>query len=450
MMSSQELSESTNQESIQVELNVVDPIAPAHFQYLVENKQPLATVTVTNHSKYRIISWEIRIRLQGVSDWISFSGHSINHSDNEKLPLFFTFPQNKLYNHEEKNAFFEYECYFVDEKGKEKKRAGTKIVRILAKDDMIWALETKKGVEDLYPLIAAWVTPRDKHVQEIVHESANHPIIEPYGGLIGYQKVPYTMKISSVWTIQPSNYGYQQLHLRAGTKLSINLKYIVGGIHNDINFAILDRNKMQAYCDALRRFDYSSVYSFTKRINTSHNVTYEIQDADDYYIILDNFFSLLAAKKIELVYQIVAPTTEVEIVANQIFAIYSTIMKRGFSYVNTTISYAPGYAQRVKRPANTLQLKGGNCIDGAVLYASCFEAIGLDSSVILLPKKSHAIVAVRTWPNVGRMIYFDTTINTESPDGLFISSAEIYDKSKTDAIWISVNEARQKRIMPLA
>jgi len=49
-----------------------------------------------------------------------------------------------------------------------------------------------------------------------------------------------------------------------------------------------------------------------------------------------------------------------------------------------------------------------NCIDGAVLYASLFEAIGLEPVIVLVP--GHAFVGVKTSPSSNKYYFLETTL----------------------------------------
>jgi hypothetical protein len=84
----------------------------------------------------------------------------------------------------------------------------------------------------------------------------------------------------------------------------------------------------------------------------------------------------------------------------QVKAIF-TALKNDYqiTYINspTTFSKATDSSQRVRLPAESLTSKSANCIDGAVLYASALESIGVTPHIVLIP--SHAFVCYETKPN---------------------------------------------------
>ena len=79
-------------------------------------------------------------------------------------------------------------------------------------------------------------------------------------------------------------------------------------------------------------------------------------------------------------------------------AIYETIAALGVHYRSNTNSFINStggelVAQRVTFPAESILGAGANCIDGAVLFASAFENIGVESSIAFVP--GHAFVVFR-------------------------------------------------------
>ncbi len=76
----------------------------------------------------------------------------------------------------------------------------------------------------------------------------------------------------------------------------------------------------------------------------------------------------------------------------QIEAIFNALKyDYNVSYVNTPFTYGRDYVQRVRLPAESLRLRAINCVDGAVLFASAMEALGIKPYIVLLP--NHAFVA---------------------------------------------------------
>ena len=81
----------------------------------------------------------------------------------------------------------------------------------------------------------------------------------------------------------------------------------------------------------------------------------------------------------------------------QVKAIFDTLQAKGVSYVmDPEVNMATGYGQRARLPADVLATTNAQCLEGAILYATLLEAIGLQSAIVLVP--GHAFVAWRTSP----------------------------------------------------
>ena len=99
---------------------------------------------------------------------------------------------------------------------------------------------------------------------------------------------------------------------------------------------------------------------------------------------------------------------------SQIRSIFFALRQSGISYVNSSITFASGHTQRIRTPAESILQQSANCIDGAVLFASLFENIGLEPLVILGPE--HAFVGVRIYPGSRECFFIETTITGESDE----------------------------------
>lgn len=433
-----------------IEWKAINPIAPAQYQFLIEKRIPTATVTISNPWDKPIRDFRAQIRLQDISDWTSSSYGEVKPKSQATLALILPLLQEKLYSYEEKNASFEIKCSYLDPSGKLREYSDTKIIRILAKDDMIWSLRRGEVEEDLSQLIAAWVTPRDDEVQKLIHESAKNPNAKAVGGLLGYQETQHVSEIKDEFIVPPGTHYPLKLHLRQGSRVSGILNKVIGGAGNDINFALLDPDGMIAFERALAAKSYYQPRGVIKRVRGGYRVNYSASIENDYYLLFDNHFSSISSKNVGISLHIITPITHEEIVSYQIKAIYETIQQNGFVYVSAPISYAPGVSQRVKRPSETIRLKGGNCIDGTVLFASCFEAIALDTFIILLLRTGHSLVAVRIWPSLNKFFILEATIaNSATFEESLRIGNQNYEKNKAETKWISISEARKQRIMPL-
>jgi len=73
----------------------------------------------------------------------------------------------------------------------------------------------------------------------------------------------------------------------------------------------------------------------------------------------------------------------------QVKALYEELKARGMSYVLVT-NFGAGAAQHVRLPAESIKSTNALCIDGAVLFATLLEKLGLKPLIVLVP--GHAFV----------------------------------------------------------
>lgn len=74
-------------------------------------------------------------------------------------------------------------------------------------------------------------------------------------------------------------------------------------------------------------------------------------------------------------------TRNANIVKQQMGAVYAALQEQNIAYTMPPASYEE--AQRIRMPDAVLEGKSGTCLDLAVLYCSCLEAIGLNPMIIL-------------------------------------------------------------------
>jgi len=96
-----------------------------------------------------------------------------------------------------------------------------------------------------------------------------------------------------------------------------------------------------------------------------------------------------------------------ETVWDQVNAVWAAVQARGVVYTSIPGSFFDG-AQYVKLPKDSLQTGSANCVDGTFLFASAFEALGMEPVIVFLT--SHVLMGVRMAPGSNRIIYLETTM----------------------------------------
>jgi hypothetical protein len=135
----------------------------------------------------------------------------------------------------------------------------------------------------------------------------------------------------------------------------------------------------------------------------------------------------------------------------QVRAIYRALQERGVSYVksSSTLGAHRRWSERVRPPREALRRNSANCIDGALMYASLFENLGMDSVVVLVP--GHAYVGVRLAPGSQRFLYLETAYTGRETFEAATTAAErkLVRYPASHRIEVRIDQARQAGIYPM-
>ena len=132
-------------------------------------------------------------------------------------------------------------------------------------------------------------------------------------------------------------------------------------------------------------------------------------------------------------------------------AIYRALHAMGLSYVKSSLAFG-GHAElseRVRTPRETLNDVSANCIDGAVMYASLFENLGMEPIVVLVPR--HAYVGLRVAPNSVTYLFIETSLTGRGTFQAAVRSAEsgLARYRNSQIVRIPISDARQAGIYPM-
>lgn len=432
----------SKKEKITIDIKCMNLIAPAQYEYLVENQIATVEITINNPGTKDITDFQIQVRVQDVSDWCSKT-YTAKGNDVTFVKMTIPCSFEKLYHYEEKNLNLDIHCTYTDLKNKKCEFNDSKLIKVLARDDMIWAFEQNGEIQDLSDFIAAWVTPRDPDVQKIIHCAAEHVEAKSIGGIVGYQRVKRRSVAAKSLSVLPNQKTVHKVHLRNGALLVGLIKNVTGGANNDINFFLMDSYNFLSFNKGLK----CNSYLRALKISDGYRFDFASTEENDYYLVFDNSFSTFARKGVIFEYQVETPLTQKEIVRLQVKAIYETVKQYGMNYVDASVSFAPGCSQRVQRPCDTIKYKGGNCIDGSVLFASCFEAIGFEPLIAITG--NHALVGVKLWQNINRYLFIETTsVGSFNFANAIISHEDVF-RYGQDLKLIDIKNARARGIKPL-
>jgi hypothetical protein len=137
--------------------------------------------------------------------------------------------------------------------------------------------------------------------------------------------------------------------------------------------------------------------------------------------------------------------------SDQAKAIYKAMKQMGVSYVKSSLTFgsSPDVSQRIRTPRESLGDASANCIDAVVLFASAFENLGMDPSVVLVP--GHAYVAVKVAEGSDKLLYIDPALIGRVGFEASVESAQngLAKFNSSQINIIRVNDARQAGIFPM-
>src|SRR5581483_4432991 len=132
-------------------------------------------------------------------------------------------------------------------------------------------------------------------------------------------------------------------------------------------------------------------------------------------------------------------------------AIYLALQRHGLSYVKSSMTFGKhsNITERVRLPEESLKRDSANCIDGAVLYASIFENLGMEPVIALVP--GHAYVGVRVAPESSTYLYIETALTGRATfeDSLRAARFGMARFPKSRIRLIPIADARQAGIFPM-
>jgi hypothetical protein len=132
-------------------------------------------------------------------------------------------------------------------------------------------------------------------------------------------------------------------------------------------------------------------------------------------------------------------------------AIYTAVQKSGFSYVKSSLTLGDhkGVSERVRMPRVSLSESSANCIDAAVMYASLFENLGMDATVVIVP--GHAYAGVRVAEGSSKFLMIDVALTgrTTFADAVASAEAGMARHVPSTVTQIMVEQARSAGIYPM-
>ena len=145
------------------------------------------------------------------------------------------------------------------------------------------------------------------------------------------------------------------------------------------------------------------------------------------------------------------PPQQEQATYRQAKAIFTALQRSGLSYVKSsfTLGDHKGVSERVRMPHESLSHNSANCIDAAVMYASLFENLGMESTVVIVP--GHAYAGVRVAQGSSKFLMIDVALTGRSTFEAAVASAEtgLSRHAPSTVTRVMVEQARSAGIYPM-
>jgi hypothetical protein len=132
-------------------------------------------------------------------------------------------------------------------------------------------------------------------------------------------------------------------------------------------------------------------------------------------------------------------------------AIFNALQRTGLSYVKSsaTLGDHKGVSERVRMPRVSLAQSSANCIDAAVMYASLFENLGMDASIVIVP--GHAYAGVRVAEGSSKFLLIDVALTGRSTFESAVAAAQagMASHAPSAVTQVMVEKARSAGIYPM-
>jgi len=127
-------------------------------------------------------------------------------------------------------------------------------------------------------------------------------------------------------------------------------------------------------------------------------------------------------------------------------ALFEAFRHSGISYVSSIFTFGDftSEAQRIRLPAETLELHNANCIDVSVAYAAAIENLGMSPVIQIVP--GHAFVGVRLAPQSPKILYLDLTVLPKGSFAKAMTRAETWLTATPTAKILSVDVAAARAL----
>jgi hypothetical protein len=197
------------------------------------------------------------------------------------------------------------------------------------------------------------------------------------------------------------SYVDESLYVLQGESLSVVIDGVAGGVDSNFSAFIMDDANFSKWIGG-----QSSNWCVGNNAITAGTVlNCATPSAGWFHIVYFNPSNNFASRTVTRH----RPMTKWEVTYYQSKAIFEELRARGLIYINLPGTGFFSSSQNVRYPVESLSY-GANCIDGSLLFASAWEALGMEPILAVSFTAGHAFVAVRCWSGANCIVPVETTM----------------------------------------
>jgi hypothetical protein len=256
-------------------------------------------------------------------------------------------------------------------------------LKLATKNTAFWKILNNQGLVEIFPFVAAMVTPKNSAVVQLVTAAAYQSNTLAMGGYQGIgSQTAFGAKLA------PNQFSVQSGYYRQGDNITVDVAG-AGGICDGCSYYLMDDDNIELW-----KSGKQATFIIGSEVLGTYSGSHQVELAGRYHHVLfnpiytgsDRTFSGTRTNGVD------------EAADDQLSAIYKALQAEGMVYTSVATDYFAG-AQNVKTPAESLSTGSANCIDGSLVFASALEAIGMEAHIVIT--KNHAYVAVGWYPGAG-------------------------------------------------
>lgn len=269
-------------------------------------------------------------------------------------------------------------------------------IQVTGRNTVFW---THPQLGDVVSYVSTMVTPQDKalSIQSVIRGAANR---FPTGSMPGYQ--PASWPTESI-TLSPGDHQTEFFYVLPNESPSVTITSVVGGTDNNYQVFIMTDADYSTWAGG----QSASVCGINTQVTAGTTVSCT-NPPEGWYVAVyynpgNNYVARTVARSRLM--------TKWEVTFYQSAAIFEELRARGLVYVNLPGTGFFASSQNVRYPVETLATASANCIDGSLVFASAWEALGMEPIIAISFSAGHAFAAVKCWTgSTDCVIPWETTL----------------------------------------